>query len=34
MIDLPLGTVRNPLSDAADSQKQVIKENLKRLELI
>ena len=34
LIDLPLGTVRNPLSDAADSQKQVIKENLKRLELI
>lgn len=34
LIGLPLGIVRNPLSDATDSQKQVIKDNLNRLGLL
>ncbi len=34
LVGLPMGIVRNPLSDATDSQKQVIKDNLTRLGLV
>lgn len=34
LIGLPLGIVRNPLSDATDGQKQVIKDNLAKLGLL
>lgn len=34
LVGLPMGIVRNPLSDATDNQKLVIKENLSRLGLI
>lgn len=34
LIGLPLGIVRNPLSDATDAQKRVIRDNLERLGLL